>query len=82
MLIEYMQAAMRKAHYEIIDDPEPFFGKIAEMEGLWATGNTLEQCRTNLESSLEDWLFISIAKNLPIPEIEGIRLTIPEEINA
>ena len=41
MFAEYIQAAMEKATYEIIDDPEPFYGEVPELQGLWATGKTL-----------------------------------------
>ena len=31
MLTGYIQAAMRHAHYEIIDDPKPYYGSTAGM---------------------------------------------------
>ena len=71
---------MRKAHYEIIDAAEPYYGEIEGISGLWGTGNTLEECRENLESSLEDWLLFSIAKNLPIPKIDEIIIQAPAEV--
>ncbi len=80
MLSNYLRKAMEHAHYEIIDDDEPYYGEIPELQGLWATGKSLEKCRTHLEEALEDWLFFSIAKGLPIPTIEGIELKPPEAI--
>jgi predicted RNase H-like HicB family nuclease len=56
MFVEYIKAAMDKAVYEIIDDPEPFYGEIPELQGVWATGKTLEACRDDLMSALEDWI--------------------------
>ena len=67
MLTEYIQRAMDLAHYEIIDDEEPYYGVVPGLTGLWATGETLEACRRNLSLSLEDWLLFSLAKGLPIP---------------
>jgi hypothetical protein len=32
MLIEYIEAALKKAHYEIIDDKEPFYGEIPKLK--------------------------------------------------
>ena len=80
MLSEYLRKAMEHAHYEIIEDEEPYYGEIPELQGLWATGKNLEECRTNLAEALEDWLFFSIAKGLPIPAIDGIELKPPEAI--
>lgn len=36
MLTDYIQAAMRHARYEIIDDPIPFYGSIPECPSVWA----------------------------------------------
>ena len=67
MLTQYVQEALNRAHYEIIEDQEPYYGEIPDLEGLWATGKTLEECRRNLAEALEDWPLFSIAEGLPIP---------------
>ncbi len=77
MLTEYIQHALEHAHYEIIDDDEPYYGEIPELPGVWATGETLEACRRNLASALEDWLLFSLAKGLPIPPIDGLEILPP-----
>ena len=69
MLIEYIETALKRAHYEIIDNDEPFYGKIPGFKGLWATGKTLEQCRENLMETLEGWILLSIQKKLPLPKL-------------
>ncbi len=69
MLIEYIETALKKAHYEIIDDNEPFYGEIPGFKGLWATGKTLEECRENLMETLEGWILLSIQKKLPLPKL-------------
>ena len=48
MLLEYINEALNKANYEIIQDEEPFYGEIAELNGVWATGKTLELWKTGL----------------------------------
>ena len=80
MLTEYLKEAMERARYEIIEDQEPFYGEVAELPGVWSTGKTLEECRRNLASALEDWLLFSIAQGLPIPAIGGIQLKAPEAV--
>ena len=74
MLTAYIQAAMRRAHYEMIDDPRPFYGSIPECQGVWARGETLEACRDELQDVLEDWLALGLRLGHPIPGIDGIRL--------
>jgi predicted RNase H-like HicB family nuclease len=39
MIIEYIEATMSKARYELINDAEPYYGRVPELEGVWATGN-------------------------------------------
>lgn len=56
MLIEYIQTALEKARYEIIEDEETTYGEVLELEGVWATGNTLEECRRNLEEVIDEWI--------------------------
>ena len=69
MLIEYIEAAMRKAHYKIIDDVEPYYDEIPGFKGLWANGKSLESCRENLQEALESWILISVRKGLPTPSL-------------
>lgn len=79
MLTEYIKAAMHKARYEILSDDNSFFGEIPGFEGLYSNADTLEKCREELESTLEDWLLISIRKNMPIPQLEGIDLNVKSD---
>ena len=41
MLTNYIQAAMRKAHYEILPDGEGYYGSIPNLQGIWANADTL-----------------------------------------
>jgi predicted RNase H-like HicB family nuclease len=69
MLIEYINEALKRAHYEIIDDEDPYYGEIQELRGVWATGKTLEECRENLKDVVEGWILVSLKKGLPIPKL-------------
>lgn len=42
MISEYLEEALKRASYEIIDDEEPYYGEVAELQGVWASGKTLE----------------------------------------
>jgi len=69
VLIEYIEEALKRARYEIIDDEEPYYGAIAELQGVWATGKSLEECRNTLKEVIEGWIIVSIKKGLPIPKL-------------
>jgi predicted RNase H-like HicB family nuclease len=78
MLTAYIRAAMRQAHYEIVEDDGSSYGEIPAVRGVWANAKRLEACREELESVLEGWVLVSIADHSPIPDIDGIRLEIRE----
>ena len=75
MIISYIQAAMRKAVYEILPEDGTYYGEIPGLQGVWANEPTLEDCREELQSVLEDWILVRIADHLEIPAIEGINLS-------
>lgn len=74
MLTRYISEAMKKAHYELIKDHE-FYGEIPVCQGVWATADTLEECRERLQEVLEDWILLKLQDKDPLPIIEGIELT-------
>jgi len=71
MFAEYISAAMERATYEIIDDPEPYYGEVPELQGVWATGKTLEECRKELQSVIEGWIALKLRLGHPIPALSA-----------
>jgi predicted RNase H-like HicB family nuclease len=79
MLTEYLGAATKRARYEILNDDGGFYGEIPECRGVYATGPTLEACRSELADVLEDWVLFRIHKGLALPEIDGLELRVRKE---
>ncbi len=75
MLSKYIQAAMERAHYEILEDGT-YYGEIPECRGVWATAETLEACRRELQEVLEEWLILKIRDGDPLPALEDVRLEV------
>ncbi len=73
MLTEYIRRAMHHAHYELMENGR-FFATIPQCKGLWAEGPTLEACREELQSTLEDWLLLGFQFGDHIPVIDEIDL--------
>jgi len=71
MLTDYIAAAMRQAHYELTEN-QRFFGSIPACQGCWSEGATLEECRSELQSTLEDWLLLGLQLGHSLPVIDGI----------
>ena len=60
MLIEYINAALAKAKYEIVEDDGAIYGYIPRLKGVWANASTLEACRDELQSVLEGWILVGV----------------------
>ena len=81
MLTEYIQCAMNKAHYEIIENGR-YCGEIPGLQGVWADAETLEKCRETLREVLEDWLVVGLRHAHAIPVLDGIDLNKRSEAEA
>lgn len=71
MLLEYVDAALRRAKYEIIQGEDPYYAEIRGLRGVWATGRTLEKCRQNLIEVLEGWILVRLSRGMQIPRLGG-----------
>lgn len=80
MLTEYLEAAMRRANYEILPDDNTFYGEIPGFDGVYANSDNLETCRSELREVLEEWILLSLSRHLPLPIIDGIELEIKETV--
>ena len=76
MLRAYVEAAMRDARYEILKENGKFYGEIPRFQGVYATSDTLEACRDELEEVLEEWILFRVSRNLDLPDIAGIDLRV------
>jgi len=76
MILEYVDAALRHAKYEILPDDGGYYGEIRECNGVYANAKSLEDCREELREVLDEWVLFRIHKNLPLPVIDGISLSV------
>jgi len=73
MLIQYIQAAMRRAHYELLEDGT-IVGTINGLQGVLANAPTLEECREELQEVLEEWIVVGLRLGMVIPDVGGVTL--------
>jgi len=64
----------------LIKDEEPYYGEIPDLKGIWATGKTLEECRRNLQETVEGWILVRIAHGMEIPSLGQSQIILPREI--
>jgi len=80
MISEYIQAALERARYEIIDDQEPYYGEVRELPGVWASGGTLEECRRQLVDVIEGWIVVRLRNGMAIPPLGDSTISEPQSI--
>lgn len=79
MFAEYIMAALERAEYKVIDDAQPIFGEVPELEGIWATGKTVEECRSELISVIEGWIALRLKMGDTIPPIGNVGINVSTE---
>jgi predicted RNase H-like HicB family nuclease len=75
MLVKYLTAAMHRARYEKLKNGK-YYGEIPSCQGVYATADTLEDCREELEEVLEEWILFRVHRRLEIPAIHGVKLAV------
>jgi predicted RNase H-like HicB family nuclease len=77
--LEYMQAAMKHAEYERMEDGE-WYVCIPGLRGLWVTALTREDAQKELFSALDGWLHVNAhVGKVPLPEFDGLSPLHPPE---
>jgi predicted RNase H-like HicB family nuclease len=82
MLTDYIQAAMRQAKYEILEDGT-YYGEIPPCQGVITNADNLEECREMLLDALETWILYGLKFGDEIPVIDGININVemqPQEV--
>jgi predicted RNase H-like HicB family nuclease len=73
MLTAYLDEAMRRAHYKILEDGS-YYGWVQELPGVWAQASTLEECRTEIQEVVEDWLLLGLKLGHELPVLGDLDL--------
>lgn len=81
MIIKYLSEAMRRAKYKILEDGS-YYGWIEELPGVWANASSLEECREELQSVVEDWLFLGLKLGHHIVPLGDIDLNIELKVGS
>jgi predicted RNase H-like HicB family nuclease len=79
MLASYLDAAMERAKYEIVEDDGSYWGEIDGLQGVWANASTLEQCRRELREALSDWVAFRLKLSMDIPVLGDCDLSLIAE---
>ncbi len=75
LVTAYVEAALRHAWVEMIDDAE-FFASVSGLEGVWGEGESALEAERDLRESIFAWVSVHRARGLLIPRIEGFDLNL------
>jgi len=73
MITKYLREAMNRARYKILEDGT-YYGWIEELPGVLASAGSLEECREELGTVVEDWLLLGLRLGHKIPSLGDIDL--------
>ena len=76
MITDYVEAAMRHAKYETLEEDGVYYAEIPELPGVWASTNERDDLEAELREALEGWIALGLRLNHPIPEIDGVRIDV------
>lgn len=73
MIQSYLQKAAARALYEQLEDGS-WCAQVRGLKGVVAIGTTLEACRSQLLEVVEEWVLVSVSRNLPVPRLDGVSI--------
>jgi predicted RNase H-like HicB family nuclease len=76
MLTRYIEVAIEHGQYEWLEESHEYYGEIPELPGVWATGSTMDECRTELKEVLEEWIAMGLSMNHHIPVLSGVDVNV------
>lgn len=66
MLLDYISRKLKMAQYKLLEDGT-YFGEIPGLDGVWANGKGLEECRDELQEVLEEWILLKFRDGEDVP---------------
>jgi len=75
MIRQYVEEALKIARYDKLEDGT-FCGEVPRLRGVLATGETLEECRSQLAEVVEEWVLVRVAKGLAVPPLGKIEVKV------
>ena len=73
ILAGYIDCALSHAKYDKLEDGT-FSGRILGSKGVITFGKSLRECENDLQSTLEDWIFVGLKLGHQLPVIDEFDL--------
>jgi len=74
LLDDYIDAALRTARYEEIDNGTSVYAELRDFPGAWADGKTREEVTKTLRQVLKGWIELQLEHGQPLPRLKGVQM--------
>ena len=78
MFSEYIQAALKLAEYDTLEDGS-YVATVEGLQGVIGIGDSVEECRRDLIEVIEGWIVLRLKLGDSIPPIQGISINVSSE---
>jgi len=78
MFSEYIQAALKLAEYDTLEDGS-YVATVEGLQGVIAIGDSIEECRRDLIEVIEGWIVLRLKLGDSIPPLQGISINVSSE---
>ena len=66
----YIEAALKTARYEKIDNGTRVYAELPDFRGAWADGDTRGEVSNSLRDVLRGWIKIQLERGRPLPPLK------------
>jgi len=78
MFSEYIQAALKLAEYDTLEDGS-YVATVEGLQGVIAIGDSIEECRRDLIEVIEGWIALRLKLGDSVPPLQGISINVSSE---
>jgi len=73
LLEDYIDAALKNARYEKIDNGTKVYAELRGFPGAWADGKTRDEAAKTLRQVLKGWIELQLERRQPLPRLKGVQ---------
>ncbi len=73
LLDDYIDAALKTARYEKIDNGTRVYAELRDFPGAWADGETRNEVSKKLRQVLKGWIELQLERAQPLPRLKGVQ---------
>jgi predicted RNase H-like HicB family nuclease len=73
LLDDYIDAALRTARFERIENGRRVYVELRDFPGAWADGKTRDEATKTLRQVLKGWIELQLERRQPLPRLKGVQ---------